>query len=678
MSKVELHHGDSAEVLKELDDCSVDSIVTDPPYGLSAPQGSADRIYGILRKVGLPDLMDMNAKPGQGGAFLGVSLGGSALAGVDGAIREKSGVGVPESAVDLKGVSAVEHEVGKAAELPSAGVADGSLPSEPNAEKSQDLGDFVLDIGDLPAATIGDLSSRSEPELFSGGFAVPISAVFPSGHPGFAAGGAVIDFGSDVVRLANGAARDAGGPSSVVALPRAVNAIMLRFDLSGRPAELCATSRADERATIGHSGCAQLVRASAAASGLPSVAEPHRVRFVGGSTDGADSFHLRIWLPRQSKINARIPRGGFMGKDWDSMVPSVDLWAECLRVLKPGGHLLAFGGSRTYHRLAVAVEDAGFEIRDQIMWVYGSGFPKSQNVSKAIDKAAGARGHDSVGFNVAGKSSGLGTIQRPELRSDHPDYIKPQGTTPAAKQWQGFGTALKPAHEPIVMARKPLSGTVAATVMEWGTGALNIDGCRVHAADVSTERKRHGGGLAGNGSSYELPDSKNTQPPGRWPANVIHDGSDEVVGLFPVTTSGGGDKHGRKASSFCASTDWQAFKGTSIGGDTGSAARFFYSAKASKKDRGEGNTHPTVKPTDLMAYLCRLVTPPGGTVLDPFMGSGSTGKAAVAEGFGFVGIEREAEYIEIARARIDLSIQQQSEHSECAEASLDLFTEEET
>ncbi len=322
----------------------------------------------------------------------------------------------------------------------------------------------------------------------------------------------------------------------------------------------------------------------------------------------------------------------FMCKRWDYDVPSEAIWRECLRVLKPGGHLLAFAGTRTQHRMAVRIEDAGFEIRDMIAWVYGSGFPKSLDVSKAIDKAAGAE-REVVGVRKFSATSSA------NFRDDGwtPDLERlSQVTAPAteaAKQWAGWGTALKPSLEPITVARKPLCGTVAANVMEYGTGGLNVDGCRVASGDeiapVSGKAT-----LCGTRDGYDRPWKhdpaalaarqeraniaiEKAKTLGRWPANLIHDGSEEVVGL------------------------------------TGSAARFFYCAKASRADRGEGNKHPTVKPTDLMRYLCRLVTPPGGVVLDPFMGSGSTGKAAVLEGFRFVGIEREAEYLDIARARID-------------------------
>jgi DNA modification methylase len=400
----------------------------------------------------------------------------------------------------------------------------------------------------------------------------------------------------------------------------------------------------------------------------------------------------------RSKIGTGNGAGGFMGMKWDSEVPRVEIWAECLRVLKPGGHLLAFAGTRTQHRMAVNIEDAGFEIRDMLCWTYGSGFPKSLDVSKSIDKAAGARGHDSVGFNVAGKTSGLGVIQRPELRSDHPDYVKPQGITPEAQQWAGWGTALKPALEPITLARKPLIGTVAENVLKWGTGAINVDGCRVGTtrgvpASLSKSKSSNTYGFgATQGHEREL-----DQNIGRFPANLLHSGEDCVVAMFPYSESGAMMPHHiiNGSENRAMSGPNQPRMGGNFPASSGSAARFFntfppdeyepliYCSKASKKDReaglgmfqkkpsfmvdsgstilGDGreqrdtlraNHHPTVKPTKLMQHLCRLITPPGGTVLDPFAGSGSTGKAAVLENFNFIGIEREADYVELARARI--------------------------
>ena len=509
----------------------------------------------------------------------------------------------------------------------------------------------------------------------------------------------------------------------------------------------------------------------------------------------------------------------FMGKKWDYDVPGVDIWTECLRVLKPGGHLLAFAGTRTQHRMAVRIEDAGFEIRDMIAWVYGSGFPKSLDVSKALDKAAGAEREVLGTVDPRGtfdgrerKSAAVNTNWRgAEGRDDVRDLSQKQITAPAtdaARQWQGWGTALKPALEPITVARKPLIGTVAANVLEHGTGALNIDGCRIGEEVTVTVRNGNSGAHGRYGTDDRVFTREN--PPGRWPANLIHDGSDEVVAGFPVTgaaksgvrdpngsmgyhggASGlpgvvsGYDDNGGSAARFfmqckgdyndawqdlnlpqenantaeqsssqqrqaavsalvlavssalpegllCSglsmapftsatanelrliaetatqtiqtigSKFWRESKparlslslnhasdaeiqrltdtttitvsrwksdgsaepvtfsitpmSLAVGGKDCAPSmdgkRFMYCAKTSKKDRGDGNVHPTVKPTDLMAYLCRLVTPPGGLVYDPFMGSGSTGKAAVREGLRFAGSEMQAEYIAIARARI--------------------------
>ncbi|MFZ9849689.1 MAG: DNA-methyltransferase [Vulcanococcus sp.] len=304
----------------------------------------------------------------------------------------------------------------------------------------------------------------------------------------------------------------------------------------------------------------------------------------------------------------------FMGKRWDYDVPSVEIWAECLRVLKPGGHLLAFAGTRTQHRMAVRIEDAGFEIRDMIAWVYGSGFPKSLDVSKAIDRAAGAE-REVVGVNANScpakpkGGAGFDAAVGGEALGDMPITTP---ATPEAQQWAGWGTALKPSLEPITMARKPLQGTVAANVLQWGTGGMNVDGCRVGTDGGTTRSEQAPYAESGWRTGHKI-EALNA---GRWPANLIHDGSDEATACLE------------------------------------DSARFFYTAKASRQDRSDGNTHPTVKPTDLMRYLCRLVTPPDGIVLDPFMGSGSTGKAAMLEGFDFIGIERDPAYYAIAERRI--------------------------
>ena len=394
----------------------------------------------------------------------------------------------------------------------------------------------------------------------------------------------------------------------------------------------------------------------------------------GGS--GVASVNLDSPYGR-ARIGTGNGPGGFMGMKWDSDVPSVEVWTECLRVLKPGGHLLAFAGTRTQHRMAVRIEDAGFEIRDMIAWVYGSGFPKSMDVQKAIDRAQGVTGT----FGDPKSAAHAGWIDRGRLRGEdgHDGYQRPWmddadavdraarqyiGGSEVSRQWAGWGSALKPALEPITVARKPLIGTVAENVLAHGTGALNVDGCR-----IKTIENLNGGAYANQGGRSQsqslgsggmnrpgaVAGVEFKQPVGRWPANLIHDGSDEVLAAFPDAPGQSGADTGSEPSSKTRNTFglYNARPVAKPRDDSGSAARFFYCAKASKADREAGNSHPTVKPTDLMRYLVRLVTPPGGTVLDPFTGSGSTGKAAVLEGFEFVGIELSEDYAEIARSRIE-------------------------
>ncbi|MFZ4624112.1 MAG: DNA-methyltransferase [Rhodoferax sp.] len=394
----------------------------------------------------------------------------------------------------------------------------------------------------------------------------------------------------------------------------------------------------------------------------------------------------------------------FMGKKWDYDVPDVAVWVEVLRVLKPGGHLLSFAGTRTQHRMACRIEDAGFEIRDMIAWVYGSGFPKSLDLSKAIDKAAGAvrevvdRRVNSVGFDTTRQGGGGWTSGKVDITTP---------ATPAAQQWQGWGTALKPALEPITMARKPFACTVADNVLQHGTGALNIDASRIASQgeenpsiarrisagvsgkcgmDMASNQRTKEGASTYNRDTDRYVNGHPNESLGRWPANLIHDGSAEVAAVFPLTAPGTSSMRGEKTSNN-THDGWarESHKGfDSIRGHTdnaGSAARFFYNAKTSSDDRNEGlemfrkidsgcyaqddfskknmgmrtlkqNHHPTVKPTDLMHYLIRLVTPPGGIALDPYMGSGSTGKAAALGDFRFIGIERDPSYFAIACARL--------------------------
>lgn len=329
---------------------------------------------------------------------------------------------------------------------------------------------------------------------------------------------------------------------------------------------------------------------------------------------------------------------GFMGKGWDGVVPGVDYWRVVLAALPPGGHCLAFGGTRTWHRLAVALEDAGFEIRDTVCWLYGNGFPKSLDVSKAIDKAAGyyeKRGMGKAVDRTALDYGGATGKAKNGLTSEYGPQSTP--ATDAAREWSGWGTALKPAWEPVIVARKPLRGTIAENVLRYGTGGLNIDANRIagpvprHA--IGGQANVGAGGVYNDGWTGGAdtrvgprhPDSERHHAAGRWPANVAHDGSGEVLARF--------------------------------GPDLG-AARFFYCAKASARERRNAAGHVTQKPLALLRWLVRLVTPPGGTVCDPFAGSGTTGVAAVAEGFGFVGVEIEETYSRAAGLRVRLAQRQ--------------------
>jgi len=382
----------------------------------------------------------------------------------------------------------------------------------------------------------------------------------------------------------------------------------------------------------------------------------------------------------------------FMSKKWDYDVPSVEIWKECLRVLKPGGFLLSFSSTRTYHRMTINIEDAGFIIKDCIAYVYGSGFPKSHNVSCAIDKSFG---HPNRGRAIPTASTYQASDVDKENKLTSNAVAPYEPITDEAKAWQGWGTALKPAYEPITVAQKPIKNTVANNVLTWGTGGINIDATRVPMSDEDyeklssgVERIREKGGTMGNSwkNSSDLSGANPVNPAGRWPANFIHDGSQEVLELFPDTKPS-------KSGGVSYNKDTQHLSGKKLQPRTGhddnggSAARFFYVPKASKRDKEEGlddfeekvgakqfnegmegqirsdgtvikeatklrNPHPTIKPTELMKYLCRLVTQPGGIVLDPFMGSGSTGKAAILEGFRFIGCELDEEYLAIAEARI--------------------------
>lgn len=368
---------------------------------------------------------------------------------------------------------------------------------------------------------------------------------------------------------------------------------------------------------------------------------------------------LRAWI--EGDCYEVRSKSGFMGKEWDAFVPQPAVWKAAFRALKPGGYALSYFGTRTYDLGVLAMRIAGFEVRDLVAWLYGSGFPKSLDVSKAIDKAAGAeREVLRERYTVKRIKPGATVVAEGKWGKQEIPYTA-RDTAPAteaAVAWQGFGTALKPAIEPIVLARKPLIGTVAENVLKHGTGALNIDGCRVATDETAAvgspswggPMKRLSGAPGQEGKLVPRAPPKNN---GRWPANVVHDGSDEVLAAFPNAPGQQryvGPEHGERPSRGIYG-DFGARSENAPRGDSGSAARFFYCAKADSDDR-LGSKHPTVKPLDLMQWLVRLVTPPGGLVLDPFAGTGTTGEAAFREGLRSILIEREAEYCEDIRRRM--------------------------
>lgn len=425
----------------------------------------------------------------------------------------------------------------------------------------------------------------------------------------------------------------------------------------------------NDEMTLWHGDCIEVMRALSDNSVDSIVTDPpYGLEFMGKGWDGADGFRRSLnaadtgrdnAFGRTSRTSPEYRAGALFG-EW------CEAWAlEALRVLKPGGHMLAFGGTRTWHRLAVAVEDAGFEIRDSIAWLYGSGFPKSMDVSKAIDKAAGAE-REVIGKSKRHGGGIVGAGSSYEVNPEVPDITAP--ATDAAREWEGWGTALKPAFEPIVVGRKPLSGTVAANVIEHGTGALNIDGARV--GDGKDSRPREGESTSqkryttdGGMNLAALPGVRGGSPDGRWPTNVLLDESQAEV----LDAQSGTLTSGRMAAGTARAERDPIVYGKIGGpattrdtpGDSGGASRFFptfrYEAKAPTSERPsvDGVQHPTVKPLELMRWLVRLVTPTGGLVLEPFAGSGTTIEAALLEGFRCIGIEREESYLPLIEKRIN-------------------------
>lgn len=430
----------------------------------------------------------------------------------------------------------------------------------------------------------------------------------------------------------------------------------------------------DENVTLYHGDCLEVLR------GLPDnsvdaiVTDPPYGLSNTKPAQVADV--LAAWVTGQTEA-VPAKRGGFMGADWDSFVPPPAVWSECLRVLKPGGHMAVFAGARTQDLMGLSIRLAGFEIRDTLGWIYGSGFPKSHDIGKAIDKAAGAE------REVVGPRVRLGDKRDYPYNSESAIYgtdnqdgagVRPPITAPAtpeAERWSGWGTALKPAIEPIILARKPLDGTVAANVLAHGVGGLNIDASRVgtegggtHCGNRDRDGKCLGHGDAGksqSGATFHADESNG--PSGRFPANVLLDehAAEEMDRQSGVLKTGGGNRASNSREIYGGYTGQDETR--TFASNEGGASRFFpvfkYQAKAPKKERpvivredGTKVQHPTVKPVALMSWLVELITPPNGVVLDPFAGTGTTLQAATNKGFQPIGIEQDADYIELIEKRL--------------------------
>ncbi|MET7713707.1 DNA methyltransferase [Streptomyces sp. NPDC005407] len=750
-------------VLPTLPDASVDAIVTDPPYNLSdSRKRDANCMRRIIAEFLLPHLDNRDAQIGKSGELSGPSLGGSLLGEEHGAVRVDAGIGMPEGPVHLQGPAVGEHEVDTGNEAPSQ-TADNDLPAVADAESVQLLGDYVLQLadgGDAPFCD-GTCSCFAEPSpgLIAVTVALPgstgsdLARSLLSGH----------GRGDQDVRLLDDAECEAKSAPAVVAGAGAVVRAVLRLDLARRTGQLLLADGAGNGRPLFFLTPAQPVGAAAGAGGLTAVTEPGLISLVGDPTDRALSLHFP-W----HAVNSSRQGKGFMGKEWDGWESPAAYqrwclaWAsQCWRVLKPGGHLLAFGGTRTYHRMTVAIEDAGFEIRDSLHWIYGSGFPKGQDIARSIDRrrndraetlqvtawlaaqtqAAGwdrarlnalfgfhergmathwitqgvaarvpnpeqwERLQESIGFDdteirplvaelnarrgALGDAWGQREVVGQGFRVRRESVVQVAGisdgaydlTAPAsgaARQWQGWNTALKPAHEPIVLARKSTGfNTTVANVLEHGTGALNIDGCRTQAGQDYRDKCASVVGIASPRNGDTLGDWTGTREDsahdaGRWPTNIL-------LGHGPDCVDGGECQPGcpvteMDAQSGITGSNARVNKGQRHGAlynnpsgpggsrghaDTGGASRFFpifrYEAKAPASERPrlpDGTAHTTVKPLALMRWLLRLVTPPGGTVLDPFAGSGTTLEACTIEGFPAIGIERERPHAELCRTRL--------------------------
>ena len=674
-----LYLGDCLGVMRSMPEASVDTILCDPPYGLSDPNRRAHCIEDALREVGFPEFAedvstaDYGRPPGLIPLDQGEPFGTPRTASGDARVN----MGTPAVHLDDH-PQFRQEEVARDPAL-AISVIEGELARECNTQDGQCLGHFALVLGGQRDSTLGgDMVNRTTAQFHAGGFRIGVG---------------LQDYALDETQSA----------ASVVALAGAELGSMLAFDVGRNSLELLATDAAGKPLCPCESFGPRLVRTGATAGGLPPELQSIRIGVVDGSADGAGALHLHLVAPSNlwNDLIPIIARNGFMGKAWDADIPGPEVWRECYRVAKPGAFLLAFGGTRSWHRLACALEDAGWVLRDTIcVWMYGSGFPKGHDISKAIDKQEGAE------REVVGKAAGMGR-QNPEWggtaagrseNSFHPEYDLTAPATDAARLWDGWNVALKPAWEPILVAMKPCEGSFADNALKHGVAGLWIDGARVEGTPEATrfdpaKHNHDGWRFDATGAETALA----AEGKGRWPANLLlgcacesedHDPDcpvrmlDEQAG---PQKSGGSSarRNSPKTRTAYGEFDPDACP-PGIGGSSGGVSRFFYCAKSSRGEREDGlrgvlpcvvcgeldstkhqtpdgreascirNDHNTVKPLSLMRYLVRLTkTPTGGVVLDPFLGSGTTGVACCHEGRQFIGIDMNEHYLDIACARIN-------------------------
>jgi len=671
---IRIYHGDAREVLAELD-IQATACVTDPPYGLSdnSPERVLNGLLRVLFDVVLPDLDELDAARLKDRLLSAVPVQSALLGRSEVRSIIESGVGVPEGTINLNGNFLVGDEEIEASDVATRfGRSESFLSHEVDAEGGHFLGNYILDFRDTIKFARRNGFSGFRPELFLGGFSMPVVPVFEPRFPSLLGSLALglTTFRRDIVSAINDALGISKRAPFVMAGSGAVNSFMLRFDLRGESLELLPTRRARKsNPLLPLLAAPKLVRAGSATGGLPSVFEPIRVRLVHVTADGTSPLYFHLWMHKSwaEKLPDKSPSSGFMNKAWDANVPSAGLWREVKSSLLPGAPLLSFAGSRTAHQMTTNIENAGFDIRDRIAWLQGEGFPKSHDISKAVDDAKGAE-REVVGKGRSGHNAGLQDLGESGITGG--EYDKTAPATDEPETWDGYGTALAPSHEPITLAMKPKDGTFAENALEHGVAGLNIDAARI-ATDEDTSRKsgvreddlkEEVGGLYSDGRGGM---ETGGHEQGRWPANVVLDEAaaelvDEQSGVRDVPGTYEGHVEGKHGT--CYSPDSRKYGDGVVHhgyGDTGGASRFFYTAKASKSDRnaglppGEENDHPTVKPTDLIGWLLRLVEmPERNLILDPFAGSGTTPYVCQQMGLPCVAIDQDEESCELAAKRL--------------------------